>query len=53
MKSIWSEETIEKYPTLQGEKNAQVAVIGGGMAGLLTAFFLKQKGVDAVVLEHR
>lgn len=52
MKSIWSEETIEKYPTLQGEKNAQVAVIGGGMAGLLTAFFLKQKGVDAVVLEQ-
>ena len=29
-----------------------VAVIGGGMAGMLTAYQLKQRGVEAIVLEQ-
>ena len=34
------------------ERRAQVAVIGGGITGLATAFFLRQRGVDVVVLER-
>ena len=29
-----------------------VAVIGGGMAGMLTAYQLKQRGVEAIVIEQ-
>ena len=32
--------------------NAEVAVIGGGVSGLVTALMLKRAGVDAVVLER-
>lgn len=52
MESIWSEEvTIPRRKELIGGLNIEVAVIGGGMAGLLTACFLKEQGCDVVVLE--
>ncbi|MCI8670328.1 MAG: FAD-dependent oxidoreductase [Lachnospiraceae bacterium] len=52
MESIWSEEvTIPQRKELIGGLNVEVAVIGAGMAGLLTAFFLKEHGCDVVVLE--
>lgn len=36
---------------LQKDISADVVVIGGGMAGMLTAYHLQQKGLDVVVLE--
>lgn len=50
--SIWSEttETEERIP-LSGNKEVDVAVIGAGMAGILTAFFLQQRGRQVIVLE--
>lgn len=40
MESIWSEEvTIPPRKEMIGGLNTQVAVIGAGIAGLLTAFF--------------
>ena len=52
MESIWSKNTCfpERTP-LSGDISVQAAVIGGGMAGILTAYLLKEKGIDAVVLE--
>lgn len=52
MTSIWSDER----PRILTEKRelpltAEVVVIGGGMAGLLCAFLLKEAGIDAIVLE--
>jgi glycine/D-amino acid oxidase-like deaminating enzyme/nitrite reductase/ring-hydroxylating ferredoxin subunit len=41
----------EERPCLQGEIGTEVAVIGGGLAGILTAYLLKERGVSAVVLE--
>ncbi len=38
-------------PTLTEQINADVAVIGGGLAGILTAFHLKERGLSVVVLE--
>ena len=32
-------------------KNTQVVIIGAGISGLATAFWLKQKGIDVIVLE--
>lgn len=52
MKSIWSENTeIPERKTLQENIRVQTAVIGAGMAGILTAYFLKKAGTDVVVIE--
>lgn len=52
MESIWSKTwSRKKRPSLDSHIQADVAVVGGGMAGILTAWQLKQAGVRAVVLE--
>lgn len=52
MESIWRKTTrIEEGKPLAGNLQVKAAVIGGGMAGMLIAYFLKKKGVEAVVLE--
>lgn len=50
--SIWLQSTVEtKYPKLSEDLDVDVAVVGGGMAGLTTAYLLKQAGLRVVVLE--
>lgn len=52
MESIWSKTArIREHPPLQGDLNVQVAVLGGGMAGILTAYRLREQGADVAVLE--
>lgn len=52
MESIWK-QTTEKYKEKRNldRKEADTVVIGGGMAGILTAWFLQQQGNDVIVLE--
>ncbi len=52
MQSIWKKE-VEFPPrsSLQGDMEIDTVVIGGGMAGILTAWQLQQKGIPVVVLE--
>ncbi len=45
------EEERTERPSLQGEINAEVAVIGAGLAGVLTAYLLQEKGMKVVLLE--
>ena len=42
---------IPKFSPLHGDISTDVLIIGGGAAGLLTAYFLKKKGVDCIVAE--
>ncbi len=49
MKSIW-EHNIE-FKTLNGDKNTDVLIVGGGIAGILTAYKLKKSGVDCMLIE--
>ena len=52
MDSIWQQDvSFPRRPTLPGDQRVQAAVIGGGMAGLLTAWTLQQRGVETLVLE--
>lgn len=52
MESIWEKEVeIEKRESLGGDIEAEVAVIGAGLAGILTAYALKCQGKNVVVLE--
>ena len=52
MLSVWSANSeFRTFPKLQEDIRTQVAIIGGGIAGVLSAYILKQNGVDCVVLE--
>lgn len=52
MKSVWSKSVqMPRFESLDKNIEADVAVIGGGMAGLLIAYKLKEKGADSVILE--
>ena len=41
------------YPVLQDGLHVDVAVIGGGFAGITTALFLKRAGINVAVLEGK
>ncbi len=52
MRSIWSDEK----PRILTERNvlpktSEVVIIGGGMAGLLCSYLLKESGIPSIVLE--
>ena len=52
MESIWSRTCdIRKREPLRGDSEADAVVIGGGMAGILTAYQLEKAGIETVVLE--
>ena len=52
MKSIWRQEAaLPEFPALKEERRLDTLVVGGGLAGLLTGFFLKQQGQKYAVLE--
>lgn len=54
MESIWKAfAQLPQYPQLHGEVSTDVLIIGGGMAGLLCAYRLKQAGVDCIVAERK
>ena len=53
MNSIWVEtEKLPEFPTLEGSTKTDVLIIGGGIAGILCAYFLQEKGVDYMLVER-
>jgi glycine/D-amino acid oxidase-like deaminating enzyme len=50
--SYWQNSaTAPSYPTLTEDLEADVIVVGGGIAGLTAAYLLKRSGLTVVVLE--
>lgn len=50
--SIWKEDCrLPQRPRLTASIKREVIVIGGGMAGILTAYFLRKQGIEVAVLE--
>ncbi len=50
--SIWAATArMPSYPSLKKNIHAQVCIIGGGIAGLTTAYLLTQAGKSVVLLE--
>jgi len=52
--SVWIDTVSEtKYPRLGGDKlECDAAVIGAGITGLMTAWLLREAGLDVVVVER-
>ena len=52
MNSVWV-DTAEKikFDSLKKNIRTDVLIVGGGMAGLLCAYMLKNEGVDCVLVE--
>jgi glycine/D-amino acid oxidase-like deaminating enzyme/nitrite reductase/ring-hydroxylating ferredoxin subunit len=51
--SVWIGTAAEQpsFPRLEGDAEAEVAVIGGGIVGITTALLLAEQGADVVLLE--
>ena len=52
MESIWTQSvTLPSFPMLDHPMETEISIIGGGLAGILTADALQQAGADVIVLE--
>lgn len=50
--SLWHETCeMPRFPKLEGNKKTEVLIIGGGIAGILTAYFMEQQGIDYILVE--
>src|SRR5687768_9086451 len=51
-KSLWTTTALGRpFPALSGDMTVDVVVVGGGIAGLTTAWLLSRAGKKVVVLE--
>ncbi len=51
-KSVWaSGASLPRFPRLEEDKKTDVLIMGGGMCGILCAYFLRREGVDCVLVE--
>jgi glycine/D-amino acid oxidase-like deaminating enzyme len=54
MQSVWQERVaLPTFDALKGEKHVDICIIGGGMCGLLCAYFLEQRNVNYILLEGK
>lgn len=54
MGSIWTKSVkMPEFPVLEEDVKTDVLIIGGGMAGILCAYFLQANGVDYILAEGR
>ncbi|MCL2756405.1 MAG: FAD-dependent oxidoreductase [Firmicutes bacterium] len=51
MKTIWERSEQKKFDQLQSDIKCDVAIIGGGIAGLMSAFHLVKAGKRVCILE--
>lgn len=52
MKSVWQTNTeLPDFPNLDRDIKTDILIIGGGIAGILTAYFLHQNGVKYALVE--
>ncbi len=53
-KSIWEDSArISKHNELKKDIKTDVLIIGGGICGILCAYFLKREGIDSIVVDGR
>lgn len=50
-RSVWMEGDVPSFTPLRQDTDAQVCIIGAGIAGMTTAYLLARAGKDVVVLD--
>ncbi len=52
MGSVWEKNAAKvRFDALKGNKSTDVLIVGGGIAGILCAYKLKNAGVDCIITE--
>ena len=52
MQSVWHDEcNLKRGISLEKNLDTDVLIIGGGIAGILTGYMLKEEGINAVIIE--
>ena len=54
MKSLWLEEKgeeLKKFDTINSDKECDVCIIGGGITGLTSAYYLSELGLKVIIVE--
>ncbi len=52
MESIWKKTAeLPQFPKLEKNIKTDVLIIGGGIAGILTAYYLTEKGANCILVE--
>lgn len=52
MDSLWEKDAaLPSFEAFKGEKKTEVLIVGGGMAGILCAYFLQKLGVEYCLVE--
>ena len=52
MESVWVDNGSRvRFEPLEGNKTTDVLIVGGGIAGVLCAYRLKNAGVDCILVE--
>lgn len=54
MESVW-QKTVQmpKFESLQQDVSTDVLIIGGGITGILCAYFLQERGIDYLLVEGK
>lgn len=50
--SVWETVDMPEFPAARGSLTTDVLIVGGGIAGLLTAYELQKSGVSCIVAER-
>lgn len=52
MDSVWRKTAaLPRFEKLEGDVKTDVLIIGGGITGILCAYFLKERGIDYLLVE--
>lgn len=52
MEALWNEFRLPEFPRLEQDIKTDVLIIGGGMTGLLCAYFMKKAGISCILVEE-
>ncbi len=51
-KSVWTDEVLlPRFSKIEEDKKTDILIIGGGICGILCAYYLNQKGIDYILAE--